>query len=426
MKIALLLKGSIYERKSIFFFQIKGNTSNGKGIKGHIKQGRMPKSPNRVGPKLTLDKMLKRFYLLSFALAFLSLGAVAQPLLVVEDFQVNDDCGNPPFVIDDNNSSNYWKYEFTATSTANKPLSNHSIWRYLTIDIYKVDGGTSTLEATILQGPTLVSGGVKTFHFGSDDIDLSTGSYEVHLHVRYTNGSGVPSGNMYMTVKKNGSTVCGQQSFAGDGEVECDLGRITCFDYQGCHEITLTRSIGKFGSWRVNLNINGGTGPFNISWILEEYKVNPLPGGPNSLYYNDVYSVPMPCGTWTYSIVVEDLTTGCVMKMLRTFTRPCVVTLPNDKELSGGRSAAEELQFELFPNPVSNGIARISYELPTNTIQAQLEIYNLQGQVVKSVVIDPLSSEMKIKLGDLANGLYVANLSVDGQRIGTQRMVINH
>ncbi|MEM6347072.1 MAG: T9SS type A sorting domain-containing protein [Bacteroidota bacterium] len=367
--------------------------------------------------------MLKRLYLLSFALAFLSLGAVAQPLLAVEDFQINGDCSNPPLVVDDDNST--WEFEFTVTTNTNKPLGNQAIFRVLTIDIYKVDGGTSSLAATIIRGSNRVSVGTKTFGFSSEDINLGTGSYEVYLHARYYTTVAIGSGNMFMTVKKNGNTVCGQQSFAIDKEVECDLGLITCFDYQSCHAISLSTSTDKFGNMRVNLNVAGKNTFYIISWKVEEYKVNPIPGGPGTMYFNDVYSAPLPCGTWTYSVTVEDPVTGCVMKLFQIFTHPCATQLPNDKELIGGRFANSEAPtFSLYPNPVANGLVRLSYELPTNTTQAQLEIHNLQGQLVKRLNIDPTSTDIKIKLGDLANGLYVASLAADGQRIGMQRMLL--
>ncbi|MEL6593266.1 MAG: T9SS type A sorting domain-containing protein [Bacteroidota bacterium] len=363
--------------------------------------------------------MLKRFYVLSFVLAFASLGAVAQPLQVTEDFNVPNSCGNPPFIIDDD--VNYWKYTFTSQVTSNKPLVNHSIWRYITIDFYRVNTGVNTLEQTIVLGPYLTMGGGRTWEFDSNDIDLPTGDYEVYLSVRYTNGSGVPSGNMYMTVKKNGNTQCAAQSFSGDGEVECDLNRITCFGYQSCHSISV--STNKFGS-SINLNISGGVGPYNITWYVEEWKTDPLPGG--GTYYYNTYSVPKRCGKWIYSVTVEDLTTGCIMRGGTVATRLCAAELPKDKVIGlGGRTANDAPQFDLFPNPVNNGVVRVSYELPDNLEQAQLVIYNLQGQTVKTLSLDTMSSEMKVRVDGLSNGIYIAAIIADGQRIANDRMVIN-
>ncbi len=384
-----------------------------KGIKGHYKHGRKPKSPHKSRPQFNLIEMLKRFYLLSFALAFLSIGVVAQPLTLTENFQFNNDCNDPPQIIHDD--ANYWQYTFSSTVTTNKPLYNHYIWRYITLEFYKVVGNVNTLEWTYDMPYSRVLYLNNTFSFDTNDMpNLPSGEYQVYMHVRYVNGSGVPSGNMNMTVLKDGSITCPLQDFSVDGEVECDLGHMACFDYQSC--FTLSVGTSKFGN-TVSANISGGSGNYTISWFVEED-----PTGATYNHYNTT-SVPKRCGTFIYWATVTDNVTGCVRQDVRTISRLCAFDLPIDRV--GGRFGEETSpSFSIFPNPTSNGTVQIQYELPQGAAQAQLSLYNTQGQLVQSIELNLMSNEQKIRLENLSKGVYVANLELDGQRLSSQKLVI--
>lgn len=347
----------------------------------------------------------------------MSLGAVAQTSLI-EDFQYNDGCSNPPHIIRDNSTN--WTFTLTGSITGIGALNlanNFDFRREVTFSFFRTNTGVNTLEGTYIISEAKINSLSGTFSFGTDNMpDLPTGDYEVEMHVKYKNGNNVSSGNLFMAVQENGNQSCASQSFSNNGEVECDLGRIACFSYQACHELGL--STNKFGT-TVNLSIAGGTGPFIIEWFITENKTGSLPSPTPAQTGTTI--VTKRCGNWSYSVRVTDVTTGCVMKIIRDFYRPCFQTV----KVKGNRMASTELQFDLFPNPVSNDLVRVNYELPSNTAQAQLLVHNLQGQVVKTIVLDPLSTEMKIKVEGLANGLYIASIVSDGQRIANERMVIS-
>ena len=65
-------------------------------------------------------------------------------------------------------------------------------------------------------------------------------------------------------------------------------------------------------------------------------------------------------------------------------------------------------QFSLrnaFPNPTSNTVT-IPYNLPLNVNQAELKVYNVSGNLVKSFVVDHTFDNIVMQTNDLADGMY--------------------
>ncbi len=379
--------------------------------------------------------MLKRFYLLSFTLAFLSIGTFAATLEIHEDFQFGTSCANPPQITHDDNVQNYWQYSFTSTmvNTGSGNIYSHAVYRYITIDFYRSVPSGDIYEASLELPYSRVFYANNTFSFDVNDLpNLPSGDYVMSFNVRYENRSGVPDGNIELTVKRDGNTVCGVQTLTNDannngsGDASCYIPNIACFGYQSCHSISI--SSGKFSDW-VNVIINGGTGSYQITWYVEEWKANPLPGPGSGTYYYNVTSVPKECGKYVYFVTVVDLNTGCSMDDSRIFTNGCYGDLPSDdlpgQIAMGGRFGQETSpSFSIFPNPTSNETVQIQYELPQEAASAQLSLYNIQGQLVQSIELNLMSNEQKIRLENLTKGVYVANLKVDGRRLSSQKLVV--
>jgi len=58
-----------------------------------------------------------------------------------------------------------------------------------------------------------------------------------------------------------------------------------------------------------------------------------------------------------------------------------------------------------FPNPTSNTVT-IPYNLPVNVNKAELKVYDVSGNLIKSFVVDHTFDNIVIQTNDLADGMY--------------------
>jgi hypothetical protein len=90
--------------------------------------------------------------------------------------------------------------------------------------------------------------------------------------------------------------------------------------------------------------------------------------------------------------------------------------------------AAEISDFVLYqnyPNPF-NPVTAISYALP-NAGQVELNVYNLNGQLVQSLVngkMDKGVHKAEFNGADLTSGMYIYNLKVDGKAVQSKKMML--
>lgn len=76
------------------------------------------------------------------------------------------------------------------------------------------------------------------------------------------------------------------------------------------------------------------------------------------------------------------------------------------------------------PNPTRNGTS-ISYYLPDNAKTASIEVYNISGQLVKSLPLrEKGNGTIKLSDSDLPSGTYVYKMTTDGKVTGSKKMVI--
>jgi hypothetical protein len=87
------------------------------------------------------------------------------------------------------------------------------------------------------------------------------------------------------------------------------------------------------------------------------------------------------------------------------------------------KSGAAEL-FQNNPNPFSTD-TEIKMSLPESARQAQLIVYNMEGKQLKNIQVPERGqASIKISGSELAAGMYLYALIVDGKVVDTKRLVL--
>lgn len=87
-------------------------------------------------------------------------------------------------------------------------------------------------------------------------------------------------------------------------------------------------------------------------------------------------------------------------------------------------SIIEPKLYQNSPNPF-NAETSIRYTLPEDVINAEIYIYNLQGNQIKKYVISERGeSNLQINASELDAGMYIYTLIADGKEIDTKRMIL--
>jgi hypothetical protein len=77
----------------------------------------------------------------------------------------------------------------------------------------------------------------------------------------------------------------------------------------------------------------------------------------------------------------------------------------------------------VYPNPAVN-VVNFDYRI-SSTSNSWFRIYNMLGNVVKSVRLEKSSASISIPVDDLDSGIYIYSVSVNGEAIKTSRLIIN-
>lgn len=85
-------------------------------------------------------------------------------------------------------------------------------------------------------------------------------------------------------------------------------------------------------------------------------------------------------------------------------------------------SNAKGSLFANFPNPTSE-MTTITFEL-TGASSASIEIYDMNGVPVRSFPVETNSSSLNIDVSQMAGGMYIYMLKVDGQQVDSKSMVV--
>ncbi|MEL6844411.1 MAG: T9SS type A sorting domain-containing protein, partial [Bacteroidota bacterium] len=303
-------------------------------------------------------------------------------------------------------NSNLQTFSFDVVTDGISPF-DPTTYLSMEVRLIRVNGGSNTLEQTISLSPTFATLGNASYSFNSLNFDVPSGDYEIHLAAQFSNGPV----NVMIDVFNNGALQCMDvvpQTNTNNASGDCLVGRIACFSYMACHSVSIKAN--KFNS-AASANISGGTGPYIISWTVTN--------GNTTYTYSNQASVPMQCGSWWYTATVTDLSTGCVVGFTQFLRRYCT----GNQVGKGNREAAVSLK--LSPNPISSGVLRIQYSLPSEIADAQIQIYDIQGRLVKTQLLDANAQEMKLRLDELSNGMYITKIIGDGSTISSDKLIIN-
>ncbi len=107
--------------------------------------------------------------------------------------------------------------------------------------------------------------------------------------------------------------------------------------------------------------------------------------------------------------------------------------------LNDGKSATDEiLRIEdrlfandkitvsnIYPNP-STEYAEIDYSVSGSFTEAKIVIYNMLGSTVNEHELDRSERKVKISTRDMANGIYFYQLSLDGKKVATKKLLVRH
>lgn len=78
-----------------------------------------------------------------------------------------------------------------------------------------------------------------------------------------------------------------------------------------------------------------------------------------------------------------------------------------------------------IPNP-AQGSTSIGYYLPENSLKAQLDIYDIQGRLIKTIPLNQTGeAAVVIQTSDMLSGVYIYKLSANGVAIDSKHMIIH-
>lgn len=94
---------------------------------------------------------------------------------------------------------------------------------------------------------------------------------------------------------------------------------------------------------------------------------------------------------------------------------------------------AEELLFvndkisvsNVYPNPASE-YAEIDFTISAGLRDAKLTFYNVLGSQIQEFTLAKNDRKLRINTRDMATGLYFYQLSVDGKKVATKKMLVRH
>ena len=79
----------------------------------------------------------------------------------------------------------------------------------------------------------------------------------------------------------------------------------------------------------------------------------------------------------------------------------------------------------IYPNP-ANEYAEIDYNIQGNFSEAKIVIYNMLGSSVNDYDLDKSERKIRISTAEMANGIYFYQLSLDGKKVATKKLLIRH
>lgn len=78
-----------------------------------------------------------------------------------------------------------------------------------------------------------------------------------------------------------------------------------------------------------------------------------------------------------------------------------------------------------YPNPASE-YAELDYTVSSGVRDARIVINNVLGSVVAEYVLDRSGRKLRINTRELPSGIYFYQLSLDGRKVATKKMLVRH
>lgn len=87
--------------------------------------------------------------------------------------------------------------------------------------------------------------------------------------------------------------------------------------------------------------------------------------------------------------------------------------------------ATANVSSRVYPNPATTRV-NFSYALPQSTATASIVISNILGSKIMDIPLNGNEGTMAVNVSDLRQGVYFYNLIADGERVDTQKLIINN
>jgi len=81
------------------------------------------------------------------------------------------------------------------------------------------------------------------------------------------------------------------------------------------------------------------------------------------------------------------------------------------------------MNFAIFPNPANDHVTVCYPDIFRNDLK-EITFYNNLGSSVKQIISTENITEALVYIGDLPAGIYFAVLSVEGRKVGTEKVVV--
>lgn len=76
----------------------------------------------------------------------------------------------------------------------------------------------------------------------------------------------------------------------------------------------------------------------------------------------------------------------------------------------------------LYPNPAIDYVD-IDYQISNVGMEVRLVMYNILGQEIKDIVLDPYQKNVRWQLRDVNSGMYIYQLMIDGRSIASKKII---
>jgi len=163
-----------------------------------------------------------------------------------------------------------------------------------------------------------------------------------------------------------------------------------------------------------NYNSTGGYYTYDTRIATETGNVLlSVPGGGYSAVYNAQTGSKLFIWVYDYSQTVYTVNT-----MIYSIPGQIVTDMP---EVSAGKTGSLG---SAFPNPATD-VVTIPYTLPTDINQAELKLYDGNGNMLRIFRVDRTFDNIRMQAGDLPNGMYFYRLEANGYKSESNTLIIS-